>query len=171
METKVTSPATKGLIISLILIVIGLGFHFAGLDKSKGLTAIPLLIFGAAIIWADINYATQMDGNVTYGIVFAHGFKVTAAVTAIMAVYTFIAFKFIMPELIDASLDEARKKMTDKNMSADQIEQSISMTKNFFIPFAIGGLILIDLILGCIFSLIGAAVAKKNPNYNPLAEN
>jgi hypothetical protein len=44
------------------------------------------------------------------------------------------------------------------------------MLKKFFIPFVTAGLIVGFLIFGCICSLIGAAVAKKNPNYNPLLE-
>lgn len=171
MEPKVTSPATTGLLIALGLIVLGLITHFAGLDKVKGVGLAQFLVMGAGIIWACINYAKQLNGNVTFGNTFAHGFKTVAAITAIMAVYTFIAIKFIMPEMIDTALDEARKGMFEKNMPADQMEQAITMTKKFFLPFAIGGVILSFLFLGCIFSLIGAAVAKKNPNYNPLEEN
>ena len=37
------------------------------------------------------------------------------------------------------------------------------MTKKFFLPFALGGAILGTGFLGAIASLIGAAVAKKNP--------
>lgn len=169
METKVTSPALKGLIISLILIVLGLGTYFANLDKVKGMSVVPFVLLAAGIIWACISYAKQLNGNVTFGNTFAHGFKTTAAVTAIFAVYSFIALKFIMPEMVDAGIEEARKKMMEqKNMSVDQMEQSLAMARKFFIPFGIAAIVVIYLIMGCLFSLVGAAVAKKNPNYNPL---
>ena len=169
METKVTSPALKGLIISLILIVLGLGTHFANLDKVKGMSMVPFVLLAAGIIWACISYAKQLNGNVTFGNAFAHGFKTAAAVTAIFAVYTFIALKFIMPEMVELGLEEARKKMMEQNsMPADQMESALAMTKKFFIPFGVAGIVVIYLIAGCIFSLVGAAVAKKNPNYNPL---
>ena len=106
-----------------------------------------------------------MESNVTFGNVFAHGFKVTAAVAAILAVYTFIAFKFIYPEMIDISVEEARKSMEAKgNLSADQIDQSLVMVKKFFLPFAIGGALIVTAIIGAIAALIGAGVAKKNPH-------
>jgi hypothetical protein len=106
-----------------------------------------------------------MDGNVTFGNVFAHGFKVTAAVAAILSIYTFFAFKFIYPEMIDLSLDEARKNMEAKgNMSSDQVDQSVAMVRKFFIPFAIGGILIGTALIGAIAALIGAGVAKKNPN-------
>jgi len=171
METKSTSPAIQGVIISLILIVFGLVIYFAGLTAVKGINAIQYALFAGGIIWACITYAKQREGNVTFGNTFAHGFKVTAAVTGITAVYTFLSLKFIMPELIDIGLDQARASMVEqKKMSESEISSSVEMLKKFFIPFVTAGLIVGFLIFGCICSLIGAAVAKKNPNYNPLLE-
>jgi hypothetical protein len=169
MEQKTMSAPIKGLIISLVLIVFGLVVHFAGLGQVKSLQLIQYIILGGGLIWSCISYAKENNGNVTFGNTFAHGFKVTAAVTAIIAVYTFLAVKFIMPEMVDYAIDEARKEMTKAaTMSSEQIEQAISMTRKFFLPFAIAGVIVGFLVLGVIFSLIGAAVAKKNPNYSPL---
>lgn len=171
MEIKHTSPAIHGLIISLVLIVFGLIIHFGGLNTVKGINAIQYVIFAGGIIWTCIIYAKQREGNVTFGNTFAHGFKVTAAVTAITAVYTYLAFKFIMPELMDIALDQARASMIEQNkMSEADINRALEMSKKYFVPFAIGGVIVAFLIFGCICSLIGAAVAKKNPNYNPLLE-
>lgn len=171
METKPTSPATHGLIIALILIAFGLIIHYGGLNTVKGINAIQYVIFAGGIIWACITYAKQREGNVTFGNTFAHGFKVTAAVTGITAVYTYLAFKFIMPELMDIALDQAKAGMLEqKKMSEADINAALDMTKKFFIPFAIAGVIVAFLIFGCISALIGAAVAKKNPNYNPLSE-
>lgn len=171
METKPTSPAAQGAIIALVLIVFGLVVHFAGLSTIKGINAIQYVIFAGGIIWAGVTYAKQKEGNVTFGNTFAHGFKVTAAVTGITAVYTYLAFKFIMPELMDIALDQAKAGMLEqKKMSEADINAALDMTKKFFIPFAIAGVIVAFLIFGCISALIGAAVAKKNPNYNPLSE-
>lgn len=168
MEPKQLSAPIKGLIISLILIVVGLIIYFAGLTQNKGIQFSQYVVLGGGIIWACTSYAKGLNGNVTFGNTFAHGFKVTAAITAIIAVYTFVAFKFIMPDVIDLAIDEAQKGMTEKGaMTKEQIEQGIEMTRKFFIPFAIAGVIVMFLIFGVIFSLIGAAVAKKNPTQTP----
>ncbi len=165
METKITPAWLKGLLTSLVLIIIGMIIYFAGQAQNKSLGWIQFCIMFAAIIWSCINYAKQMQGNVTFGNVFAHGFKVTAAIAAITAVYTYIAFKFIYPEMIDASIEEARKSMEAKGSLSDQeVKQGLDMVRRFFLPFAIGGLIITTAILGAIASLIGAGVAKKNPN-------
>ncbi|MDB5250055.1 MAG: hypothetical protein JWQ40_4449 [Segetibacter sp.] len=163
MEQKTTSPAIKGLIISLILIVFSLILQFLDLSSNKGLGSISLLLFFAGIIWSGIIYANQLHGNITFGSIFAHAFKVAAAVTAIMTIFTIISIKFISPEQIDVALREARTGMEEKNMSDDQIDQAMSITRKFFLPFAIGGVLFIYMVVGLIGALIGAAVAKKNP--------
>jgi hypothetical protein len=104
-----------------------------------------------------------MNANVTFGNVFSHGFKTAAAVTAIMVVYTILSVKLIFPEVIDLAMREARSNLESKNMSDDQIETALNFSKKFFIPLTAGGILLAFLITGVISSLIGAAVAKKNP--------
>jgi hypothetical protein len=168
METKVTPPATKGLIISLVLIVIGLATVFTGNTQNKAFGFVTMGLFMAAVIWGCINYANQMSGNVTFGNTFSHGFKITATVIVIMAVYTALLFLVIKPELKDIALDQARDNMSQKNMSEGDIDNAVNMTKKLFLPFAIGGVILMYGILGCVAALIGGGVAKKNPNYTPI---
>ncbi len=163
MEKKVTTPAVKGIIISLILIVFALVLMFLNLSRNKGLGGIQIAIFIAGVIWSAVSYANQMNGDVTFGNVFAHAFKVTAAVTAIMVVYTVISLKFISPEQVDIAIQEARTNMEAKNMSSDQIDTAINITRKFFLPFAIGGVLVMFMFIGLIASLIGAAVAKKKP--------
>jgi hypothetical protein len=172
MEQKITPPWMKGLIISLILIIYGLVMYYTGLWLDKSLGMIQYVLIIGSIIVADITFAKQKNGNVTFGNVFAHGFKTTAASIVIMAVYSFIAIKFIFPEMIDAIIAQSRADMEKKgNLTEEQISQGVGMVQKFFVPFMIGGLILIYGICGAIGSLIGAAVAKKNPNYNPLEQS
>ncbi len=164
METKITSPAVKGIMISLVLIAFGLIIQFMNLSTNKALSSIGIIIFFGAIIWSCIYYAKQMDANVSFGNVFADGFKTSAAVTAIMIVFTIISLKLLFPEMIDKTLEEAQANMAKQNnMSDEQIETAMTMTKKFFIPFAIGGALVMYLLIGAIASLIGAAAAKKNP--------
>ena len=170
MEKKITSPALKGVIISLILIVFSLIIQFLNLTKNKGFGSIQIIIFLAGIIWSAISFSKQMDGNVTFGGLFAHAFKTAAAVTAIMVVYTIISIKFISPETINIALEEARTGMEGKNLTDDQIDQGLAFTKKFFIPLTAGGILLSFMIMGVVASIIGAAVSKKNPNQGPFVQ-
>ncbi|MEO8174805.1 MAG: DUF4199 domain-containing protein [Sediminibacterium sp.] len=172
MEQKVTPPWTKGLVLSLVMIVFGLVMYYSGLWLNKSVSWIQYVIIIVGIIIADTGFAKQKSGNVTFGNVFAHGFKATAAMIVIMVVYSFIAIKFIYPDMIDAVINQSRAEMEKKgNMTEEQISQAMGMVQKFFVPFMIGGIILIFGICGAIGSLVGAGIAKKNPNYNPLEQS
>jgi len=171
MEQKLTAPWMKGLIISLILIVYGLVLYFTDQYQNKSLSWIQFVIIIGCLIYACIGFAKQSNGNVTFGNVFAHGFKTTATIIVIMVIYTVISTKFLFPEMTEKIMDQARADMEKKgDLTDEQITQGIEMGKKFFLPFAIGGIILMFGIIGAIGSLIGAGVAKKNPNYNPLEQ-
>jgi hypothetical protein len=79
-------------------------------------------------------------------------------------VYTLLSLKVLFPDMIDKIIDMSRIEM-EKNpkMTDEIIEQAISMTRKFFIPFAVGGVLIGTGFMGAIGSLIGAGVAKKNP--------
>ena len=165
MEQKVTTPVVKGLIITLLLIVFGLIIYFTNQMGNSTIGYLQYVILIAGVIWSCTSFAKQMNGNVTFGNVFAHGFKTTAVVAVLLIIYTFIAIKFLFPDMVDQSLVIAKKKMEESpsKMSDEQIQQGLDMVKKFFLPIAIGGILLGFAIMGAIASLIGAAVAKKNP--------
>jgi Protein of unknown function (DUF4199) len=164
MEKKITTPVTKGIAISLILIVISLVTYFLNLMDNKGMQYVGYVIFIVAIIWSVNSYGKQINYDSTFGNYFAHGFKVSSVVTVLMILFTII-FILLFPEIKEKGIDEARKNMEAKgNMSSEQIDQAITFTQKFFMVFIIGGALVFYLILGAIASLIGAGVTKKEPN-------
>ena len=163
MEKKVTSHIVKGLVISLVILVVTLTAHFTDQSQETWAKWIPNILLFAGIIWACINYGNQMNNNVTFGNVFAHGFKVSAVVTVFTIIFS-IVFILLMPEVKEKAFETAREQMEKGGqMSDSQIDQAIAMTQRLFYVFLIGGIILMYLIIGCIASLIGAALAKKEP--------
>lgn len=164
METKVTTPLIKGIIITLILIVFGLLLYFIDKMQHPALTYIQYALFLAGIIWACITYSQQLNANVTYGNLFAHGFKVTAVITAFMLIYTVLALNFLFPDMVDKSIEMTRQKLEQSGKATDsQIEAQVNMMRDHFTLFAVAGIIIGFAVFGAISSLIGAAVAKKKP--------
>ena len=165
MEQKVTTPAIKGAVLALVLILCSITLYYTGQSENKLLGFIPWIIFAGVIIWSCYYYSEQMNGEVTFSNVFAHGFKTSAAATAIVVVFTFLFIKFIAPEVVDKAINQARINLQEqKTMSDDTIEANLVFTRKFFVPFAVGGAMAIYLFAGLVFSLIGAAVVKKNAN-------
>ncbi len=163
MEQTITTSSTKGIVISLILIVIALVTYFLNLDPEGSSRYVSFGIFIVGIILSINIYGKQIDHNATFGNYFAHGFKVAALVTAIMVIYIII-FVYLFPDVKEKGMEAARKSMEEKgNLSQEQINQGMDITKRFFMVFIIAGTLLGYLIFGAIASLIGAGITKKNP--------
>jgi hypothetical protein len=162
MEKKPTSHILKGIIISLILIVLSTVGQFLGPQQAKTAGYIGYVILLAGIIWACISYSNQMDHHVTFGNIFAHGFKTSTVVTVLMVVFLFI-FIMIFPEMKTKAIDAARQEMESQNMPDSQVDTMLGFMEKSFMVFLIGGTIFFYLLIGVIASLIGAGVAKKNP--------
>lgn len=167
-EQKVMTHVVKGLIVALLLIVLGLVGHFAGFETQAWFRWLPLIILLAAIIWGCTYFSKQLNGYVTFGNVFAHGFKMTAVITIILIVWTAISVTLIFPEMKEKALETARQQMEDRGtMSSAEIDRAVDITQRFFMVITIGYILFGTLIVGAIASLIGAAAAKKKP-INPL---
>jgi hypothetical protein len=164
MEKQITSHIVKGAILGGISILFSIIIYVFNLFAVKELNWISYAITIGGIIYGNILYANQNGNNVSFGNIFAHGFKTTAVLIVISVVYTLLALKVLFPDMIDKIIDMSRIEM-EKNpkMTDEIIEQAISMTRKFFIPFAVGGVLIGTGFMGAIASLIGAGVAKKNP--------
>ena len=164
MENKLTTHVVKGSLITLVLIAFGLILYFTNQMQNQALASIQYAILLIGIIWSCVVYSNQMKANVTYGNLFAHGFKTTAVVIVLTIIYTIISIKFLFPDIVDQSMEISRHKMeASGKLSDSQIDGQLQMVKDHFLLFAIAAIIIVFAIVGAISSLIGAAVAKKNP--------
>jgi len=164
METKVTSPQVKGLIISLIIIVFSVVGHVLNIYLEPWFGWIGAAIFLAGIIWSTNNYGTQMNNNVTFGNLFGHGFKVTAVVICITFVFTVLTVYVLFPDTVDQIVQyQTEKAIESGKMTSDQVQQALPMMKKFTPIGIFAGSVFIDAIIGAIGALIGAAITKKKP--------
>jgi len=164
MEKKVTSHITKGLVIALVLVILDLIAGFAGFRLKPWFRWIPSIILLAGVIWACLNFGDQNDHDVTFGNVFAHGFKTSGVVACIFFLYTLLSIYLIFPESRDIALQMTREELEkNQKLTQDNIDQTLEITKRLFVPIAIAGAVLGTLIVGVIAALIGAGVTKKNP--------
>jgi uncharacterized membrane protein len=163
MYQTITPPTTKGLVLSLILVVIAMATYFSGVNMSSGIQYLGYAIFVAGIIFFINQYGKQINYASTFGGYFSHGFKISAIVTVIMILYVVI-FILLFPEFKDKAMEEARKNMQSKNLSEEQMNQAIEVSRKFFMTFLILGTLVGYILFGVIASLIGAAITKKNPD-------
>ena len=143
MEEKVTSHIIKGVILSIISIVFSVIVYVFNLYEMQSLSYLNYAIFLGGLIYGAILYSNENNNQVTFGNIFAHGFKTTSVIIVITTLYTVLAFKFLFPDMLDKVLEISRKQMIkNPKMNDEMIEQAMTMTKKYFLPFAIGGTIL-----------------------------
>ena len=124
MNQAVTTPATKGLVLGLILIIIALTTYFSGVKMDGGIQWLGYIIFLIGIVICIAQYGKQINYASTFGSYFAHGFKISAIVTIIMIIYV-VVFIILFPEFKDKAMEEARKNMQSKNLSEEQMDKAI----------------------------------------------
>lgn len=162
MQQTITPASTKGVIISLILIVISLIGYFMDINPQNGFQYIGYVIFIAGIVWSVMNYGHQVDYTGTFGSYFSHGFKVTALITLIMIIFTVI-FILLFPEIRTKGMEAASEAMhKNPKMTDEQIKAGLDITRRFFWPMIIGTILLGYIFFGAISSLIASAITKKN---------
>jgi len=164
MDKQITSHILKGAILGGISILFSIIIYVFNLYTTQWLSWISYAIFIGGIVYGNILFANQNDNNVSFGNIFSHGFKTTAVVIVITVLYTVLALYVLFPDMVDKIIELSRTEMLkNPKLTDEMIEQGIAMTKKLFLPFAIAGAIFGTGFLGAIASLIGAAVAKKNP--------
>jgi len=151
-----------GVITGVVLIVFFVIYYVFGLMTNKALALLPTVVYIVLVIVAQVNYAKSLNGNISFGNLFAAGFKAAAAATAIYLVFL-ILFLLFVPSFKETMLEAQRVAMVQKGIPADVIDKGMAMAQKTFTVITIGGALVINLILGVIAALIGAAVAKKNP--------
>lgn len=171
MEKAKAKIWEKGIIIGLILIVLNLIIHFTHQDDNSALGLLGSLIFIVAVIIATILYSKQQNGQVTFGNLFAHGFKVSAVVTLIMILWIVLSYKVLFPEIPERIIEMQRVESLKSGVSEADMNKVIGFTKKYFTTLAVGGSLLFYAFLGLISSLLGAAFSKKVPaNSSPFQQ-
>ena len=158
------SHITKGFLLALVLIVVSVIGHVLNIDLETWFGWISIAIIIIAIIWSVTFYGKQLNNNVTFGNLFAHGFKVTAVAICITFVYTLLSVYVLFPDSIDKVVQKGIEKAVEQGkMTSDQASQNMAMIKKITTISILAGYVIFSAVVGAIGSLIGAAITKKKP--------
>ena len=167
MEQKITSHIIKGSVIALLLILINIIGQISGFIYNENYRWVGTVTYIIALIVSAIYFSKQNEQQINFGMAFTHGFKTTAVITCMLFIYTLLSVYLLFPQQINhfvqLGVDEAKKQ---GKTEAEMKEGMAIARKVLVISFLAGGL-MINLITGALGSLLGAAIAKKNPNFQP----
>jgi hypothetical protein len=108
-------------------------------------------------------FSKANNADITFGQAFGSGFRATAIVAIVMVAWSFISL-MIFPDIYDRAIEKAQNDMSNKGeMSEEQMDMAINFTKKYFKVLMVAGALFGTLVMGAIFSLVGAAIAKKAP--------
>ncbi|MDE3145767.1 MAG: DUF4199 domain-containing protein [Bacteroidota bacterium] len=167
MEQKITSHIIKGLIVAAILIVVNVVGQITGAIYNDNYRWIGTIIYVASIVVSAIYFSNQNNQNVNFGILFTHSFKTATVITSILFLYTLVSVYFIFPGQIDHFVNIGINEAKKQGKSAAEIQEGIVMAKKVLIISFLAGGLMINLITGALGAFLGAAIAKKNPNFQP----
>jgi hypothetical protein len=168
METTTpnsTMVATKWAVIYFLsMIVITYAFQFMNVDPNSPVKYIGYVPFIAFLLLAQKEYKDQLGGYMKFNQGFTTGFQYAVFSGVMVAVFMFIYWKFLSPQMLQQILDQTQEKLKDQgNLSSDQIDSQMETMNKFGIYFFVFGVAVGSAIMGALFSLIGAAIFKKDP--------
>ncbi len=171
-ETKqqgMLKPALQyGLIMALALIMLSLIFYLSGAATSNwaGWLSYPLMVV-LLFIFIKKYRDDNNDGFISYGQSLGFGTLVGVFTGVIYAVYAFIFFKFIGPEVIEEMHLKIEEQILIQNpdFGPDEFELALKMAKAFVSPiFLTISSLFSYAFLSFLFSLIiSIFTKKKNP--------
>jgi Protein of unknown function (DUF4199) len=163
-QTTTTRTALKwGVIIGIINVLYSTAIMVSGQIANQTLGYVVYLIIGVGIYLALNDFKKENVGFMTFGQGLGLGTMMSAIVGLISSFYSFAYMKFIDSSIPDQILKNAEREMEKKGLPDDQIEQAMQYSKMFMSPgvMFIAGLFF-TVILGFVFSLIIAAIMKKD---------
>ncbi|MCE9538345.1 MAG: DUF4199 domain-containing protein [Bacteroidetes bacterium] len=150
-----------GIINSIAWYVIAnsLGYYSFAVEQYRYYATLLLLLFGITIsIYLERK---NKGGFIDFKAAAKCGVLFSVALSLILAAFSYIYYKFIIPDAVDYFVSEARKSMIEGKMTEENITKSLETVISYFGFFR---MFMSTLILGVILSLIaGGLLRKKNP--------
>jgi hypothetical protein len=164
MEKRKPLPTqVVGLILAGLLIIVSVVFAMVDRTSRPGGGWITYCLIIAGLIYFINLYAKANDNYVTFGDLFSYGFKSTAVMTLVFLIFIVI-LAIAMPEMKKEAIEASRAEMAkNKSFSDADVEKGLQLVEKYFWVFMAGATMIVFLIVGCIGSLIGAAIPNKKP--------
>lgn len=171
MEQKPLFPtAIKfGMLTSLGVIVLSLIFYLMGLTGNNLVQWFVYIILIIGIVLGIKHHKNNdLDGFISYGRALGCGTLISLNAGIIAAIYTYILFAFIDPDLVNTLLSQIEQQMYEQGNSEQEIEIGMRYTTMFMTPTMMAIMVIfMDTFIGFVSSLIIAAIFKKEkPVFN-----
>ncbi len=169
MEEKASvwkANLTSGLILGLIGVVYTLVLYFLDLTFNPVAGYVLLLVLIVTLFFLVKSYRdNHLHGYITYGQAVGAGVVIFLYFAIISAIFTYILYAVIDPELPTKQLAFAEEALAKRGMTQEMIDASMNMQKKFIRPEILAPFsILMNMFTGLIMSLLVAIFVRKEGN-------
>jgi hypothetical protein len=157
---------TNGLILGLIGIVYTMVFYFLDLTLNKVQAYVFLVLLIVILFFLVKSYRNSFrHGYITFGQAFGAGIIIFLYYSIISAVFAYILYAIIDPNLIDKQLAFTEEVMQQKGVPQEALDMSMSIQRKIMKPAIMAPMSLFgNMFYGLIMSLIVAAFVRKEGN-------
>jgi Protein of unknown function (DUF4199) len=169
MENNVSvwkANLTNGLILGLIGIVYTLVLYFLDLSTNRNLGYVFFIVQIFILFFLVRSYRDNyLYGYITFGKALGAGVIICLYYSIIMAIFSYILYKFIDTGLINKMLAMSEDAGLKKGLSQEQIDLGMKFTRKIMTPPVLSFFsLLFGVFFGTIMSLIVAIFVRKEGN-------
>lgn len=151
-----------GLYYALISIALTVVFYATGNMSSTVYQWQGIIVMVAAVVIIQISYRKLLGGWMTYGQGLSIGLVSMVCASVIVAIFSFVLYKFIDPGLLDQIKLMTEEKLYQQGMPDEQINATIAFTSKFQTPAIMAVMIVVNFAFsGLIISAISAIFTKR----------
>ncbi len=145
-----------GLVAALIMLIGIL------MPEYQYIAGVNYVAIPAGIIFCCFEYSRDRDGDVTFGQLFQAGFQTGLIVTVILILAT-ILFNLLFPDIKELGLNTLEEAYSQQDIPTDTTDTIINLMDKYWLVMSIASTIFLGLIGSVVSALLGAAIARKNP--------
>ncbi len=155
-----------GLILGAVLIVLSLIIYIFDLYENNFVSSFlsDVIIIIVIILGTKSYRDKQLNGFITYGKSFTSGLLIGFFASIVLAIFTFLFYKYFAPDVINHLSDIAQQKLIDKmpEITDEQLDQAMAIKQKFMNPGWMSFMTIVGTTLwALVFSLIISAFLKK----------
>ncbi len=164
---KSLKPAWKhalswGFLAALVVIILSLISYMADIGESKIMQWVQVLIVIAMIVVSQVFYKNENPGQtITYGKALGVGFMTGVFAALILAIYNYVFFAFIAPDMIEYIRQQAELAVIQQNLPASAEQKALEMQEKFITPLMISVMSIFQIAWwGFVGALLSSAFTK-----------
>ncbi|MBN1926538.1 MAG: DUF4199 domain-containing protein [Prolixibacteraceae bacterium] len=153
-----------GFIVGLTAMIASTVFYATDNFDHAAKQWVEIAIYVIGIILCALSFRNSIEENTLfpYGRALGLGVSTMLFASIILAVFSFVLYKFIDPGLIDELITTLEEKYLESGLSEDMIERQIEMQQKLMTPaFMSVGQVINGVLYGLIISLITSIFMKK----------